>query len=133
MPSIMTSRPRRPTKDERARHAAAGNTYATPFRYTGSLKERHADAIGVSLRARVARAATELSELEIFWQERQIFLESKGYILRPRYCKDWEPSFGKILEIPNGAEDAIPLPVSCILLHRHILHPIKPPPPEFVV
>ena len=55
----------------------------------------------------------KLTMEEQFWAARQPFLESRGYVLRPRYHPDWVPSWkGK----PRGevfkAEDGYSLPVS---------------------
>ena len=34
-----------------------------------------------------------LDEDEIFWRDRYHFFKSRGYILRPRYHPNWEPSW----------------------------------------
>lgn len=35
----------------------------------------------------------ELNSSEIFWRDHQKWLESCGYMLRPRYKPDWVPSW----------------------------------------
>lgn len=55
----------------------------------------------------------ELHGEELYWRDRQHFLESHGYQLRPRYRPDWIPSWrGKPYEAVFAAEDAYALPVS---------------------
>ena len=50
--------------------------------------------------------------IEAKWREKQEFLASKGYMLRPRYRKDWKPSWEETGEERERCEDSIPLPVS---------------------
>lgn len=55
----------------------------------------------------------ELHGEELYWRDRQQFLESRGYQLRPRYRPNWKPSWrGKPYEAVFAAEDAYALPVS---------------------
>lgn len=35
---------------------------------------------------------TALMDFEIFWRDHQMWLEEKGYMLRPRYRPEWAPS-----------------------------------------
>ena len=35
----------------------------------------------------------KLDDHEIFWRDRQPWLQERGYVLRPRYQKDWKPSW----------------------------------------
>ncbi|KAI0356689.1 hypothetical protein OH77DRAFT_1520182 [Trametes cingulata] len=60
-----------------------------------------------------AHGPATLSPLEVYWREVQPLLESRGYMLRPRYRKDWVPSWtGKQDEIFwDRAEDGISLPL----------------------
>ncbi|KAI0350534.1 kinase-like protein [Trametes cingulata] len=52
-----------------------------------------------------------LTNEERYWRDRQEFLESRGYMLRPRYKPDWVPSWrGKAAYAWFRAEDAKPLP-----------------------
>ncbi|KAI0334855.1 hypothetical protein GY45DRAFT_1242123 [Cubamyces sp. BRFM 1775] len=52
-----------------------------------------------------------LNEQEIQWRERQEFLQSRGYLLRPRYHRDWVPSWrGKSPDAVIDAEDGFQLP-----------------------
>ena len=53
-----------------------------------------------------------LSEHEIAWRDRQPFLESKGYMLRPRLRPGWTPSWLRTGTYWRRAEDSVPLPVS---------------------
>lgn len=53
-----------------------------------------------------------LSELEITWRDRQQFLQSKGYMLRPRLRPGWTPSWLQTGTYWRRAEDSVELPVS---------------------
>lgn len=35
----------------------------------------------------------KLAAVEIAWRDRQPYLESRGYMLRPRYRPGWQPSW----------------------------------------
>lgn len=50
----------------------------------------------------------ELSIFEVYWRDKQKFLESRGYMLRSRYHPDWVQSWkkGEALRYPLP-EDAI--------------------------
>ncbi|KAL6303430.1 hypothetical protein BKA93DRAFT_818091 [Sparassis latifolia] len=52
---------------------------------------------------------------EVFWRDRQVYLEQNGYRLRPRYKPDWSPSWLEINVIPDLCEDSISL------LTRHVI------------
>ncbi|EIM88669.1 uncharacterized protein STEHIDRAFT_166704 [Stereum hirsutum FP-91666 SS1] len=52
----------------------------------------------------------ELSEREIAWRDRQLFLQSRGYMLRPRLRPDWRPSWISPRKSILESEDAVPLP-----------------------
>jgi len=54
---------------------------------------------------------TALSIIEEEWRDRQVFLESKGYLLRPRLRPGWIPSWTGTGRTPQDFEDAIHLPV----------------------
>lgn len=45
------------------------------------------------------------------WRDKQLFLQSRGYMLRPRYRPDWIPSWRTSDENPFYAEDGILAPV----------------------
>ena len=66
--------------------------------------------------ARVDEVFSTLAPEEERWRDRQQFLESVGYMLRPRYRPGWIPSWrGKMPEIrPEFSEDGLALPVSHI-------------------
>lgn len=53
-----------------------------------------------------------LSDDEIRWRDRQQFLESKGYMLRPRLRPGWTPSWLRNGTYWRRAEDSVRLPVS---------------------
>lgn len=56
------------------------------------------------------------------WRDKQRFLQSRGYTLRPRYQHDWIPSWRKSNdENPFFAEDGIAAPVS---RQRHHIVPL---------
>ena len=61
-----------------------------------------------------------LAPVEVAWRDRQEYLESRGYMLRPRYRQDWVPSWGNNTRLAFFAEDALILPVRSKLpvLHR---------------
>jgi hypothetical protein len=46
-----------------------------------------------------------LSERESWWVERQEELEAAGYMLRPRYHPDWQPSWLKANKSYSDVED----------------------------
>jgi hypothetical protein len=46
-----------------------------------------------------------ISERESWWVERQEELEAAGYMLRPRYHPDWQPSWLKANKFYSDVED----------------------------
>ncbi|GBE78924.1 predicted protein [Sparassis crispa] len=46
---------------------------------------------------------------EIFWRDRQVYLEEHGYQLRPRYRPGWSPSWLEMNVTPSFCEDSISL------------------------
>ncbi|KAL6303405.1 hypothetical protein BKA93DRAFT_341682 [Sparassis latifolia] len=52
---------------------------------------------------------------EIFWRDRQPYLEENGYLLRPRYRPEWSPSWLKMNVTPAFCEDSISLVVHDII------------------
>ncbi|KAI0351964.1 kinase-like protein [Trametes cingulata] len=46
---------------------------------------------------------------EVFWRERYRYLEEAGYLLRPRYAPNWEPSWMGTNLDPTYCEDSIML------------------------
>ena len=65
---------------------------------------------------------SKLSVAEIRWRDRQRFLESKGYMLRPRYRPDWRPSWIESGQLPNIAEDGMTLPVCSFTITAVLRH-----------
>ena len=63
-----------------------------------------------------------LYEHEITWRDRQPFLESKGYMLRPRLRPGWTPSWLRTGTYFLRAEDSAPLPVCGNDLTRNATH-----------
>ena len=58
----------------------------------------------------LGRIAMELDPHELWWRGKQDFLAARGYTLRPRFRKDWVPSWSSSVEIdPLECEDSIPL------------------------
>ncbi|TFY60100.1 hypothetical protein EVJ58_g5365 [Rhodofomes roseus] len=57
----------------------------------------------------------QLSEAELYWRDRQPWLEEHGYMLRPRYRPDWTPSWEGTSESHFMCEDGRRL------IHPHIL------------
>ena len=53
-----------------------------------------------------------LSSLEIKWRDRQTFLQSRGYMLRPRLRPGWTPSWLETGTYWRRSEDSAELPVS---------------------
>ncbi|KZT13173.1 uncharacterized protein LAESUDRAFT_638707 [Laetiporus sulphureus 93-53] len=51
-----------------------------------------------------------LLSFEIRWRDRQPFLESRGYMLRPRYRPGWVPSWRGTARFPIFFEDSLTLP-----------------------
>jgi hypothetical protein len=58
------------------------------------------------------RGPVKLSPYEVKWRDRQPFLESKGYMLRPRLRPGWTPSWLSTGEDYDSCEDSALLPVS---------------------
>ena len=58
------------------------------------------------------RGPVELSSFEVKWRDRQRFLESKGYMLRPRLRPGWTPSWLSTGQDFLDCEDSARLPVS---------------------
>jgi len=56
--------------------------------------------------------SAQLSSYEIVWRDRQPFLESKGYMLRPRLRPGWTPSWLATGKSRIFSEDFARLPVS---------------------
>ena len=54
----------------------------------------------------------KLDSGEIKWRDRAAFLETKGYKLRPRFRKNWEPSWLGTGLHPDDCEDSFRLIVS---------------------
>ena len=61
---------------------------------------------------RRTRHPEDLSSHEIIWRDRQPFLESKGYMLRPRFRPGWTPSWLTTGKPRRYCEDSSRLPVS---------------------
>lgn len=49
----------------------------------------------------------ELLTDEVWWRDRQRFLESRGYMLRPRYHPTWVPSWKDSSLKPEDCEDSL--------------------------
>jgi hypothetical protein len=58
------------------------------------------------------RGPVKLSSYEVKWRDRQPFLESKGYMLRPRLRPGWTPSWLSTGQDYFYCEDSARLPVS---------------------
>lgn len=57
---------------------------------------------------------TELGDIglhEIWWAERQEALERTGYMLQPRYCPGWKPSWAGTGKLCFDFEDGLMHPV----------------------
>ena len=68
-----------------------------------------------------------LGRHEITWRDRQPFLQSRGYMLRPRLRPGWTPSWVSTGTVYLRAEDAVPLPAVCINhLTRNVSHFLRP-------
>jgi hypothetical protein len=64
----------------------------------------------------------KLTPEEEFWRDHQRWLQDCGYMLRPRYMPDWQPSWPANVH-GMGYEDAQPLIVRPLLqLCRCFLH-----------
>lgn len=56
--------------------------------------------------------AASLATMELGWRDKQKFLQSKGYMLRPRFRPGWIPSWtlpGNAMKIPITCEDYEPI------------------------
>lgn len=58
------------------------------------------------------RGPVKLTPYEAKWRDRQQFLESKGYMLRPRLRPGWTPSWLSTGQDYDSCEDSARLPVS---------------------
>ena len=58
------------------------------------------------------RGPVNLSVTEVKWRDRQPFLESMGYMLRPRLRPGWTPSWISAGKHYEFFEDSVRLPVS---------------------
>lgn len=86
---------------------------ASPRMFVRADAEREEDLKHIV--AQSASLAAILSPNEAHWRDRQQYLQSKGYMLRPRYHPDWVPTW----TLPENAgmspfecEDSVFLPVS---------------------
>ncbi|KAL6303560.1 kinase-like domain-containing protein [Sparassis latifolia] len=52
---------------------------------------------------------------EIYWRDRQVWLEQRGYMLRQRYRVDWKPSWETRSKKPYNCEDSVTLMRSTII------------------
>ncbi|KAF7296390.1 Protein kinase domain-containing protein [Mycena chlorophos] len=48
----------------------------------------------------IRSARSWLYQSELFWFDNREWLEEKGYVLRPRYQRDWVPSYERVSEMP---------------------------------
>ena len=63
----------------------------------------------------------KLAPVEILWRDRQQYLESRGYMLRPRYRPGWQPSWKLDPTIqPRHAEDSLSTHVSTLALYSQL-------------
>ncbi|KAH9962898.1 kinase-like domain-containing protein [Russula dissimulans] len=62
------------------------------------------------------RGPVDLSPHEITWRDRQLFLESKGYMLRPRLRPGWTPSWLSTGRKYYLFEDSVCLPFRLLLV-----------------
>ncbi|KAL6300708.1 hypothetical protein BKA93DRAFT_865912 [Sparassis latifolia] len=56
-----------------------------------------------------------LNTAEIFWRDRQPYLDERGYALRPRYHQNWSPSWQGTNMEPMFCEDSIRL-IICVVI-----------------
>ncbi|KAI0364009.1 kinase-like protein [Pilatotrama ljubarskyi] len=61
------------------------------------------------------RGRYDLLPSEVEWRDRQEYLLQRGYLLRPRYSKDWQPSWIGTNIAPHFCEDSI------ILSNYHVI------------
>ena len=64
------------------------------------------------LNEELSRLAAQLYDYEIAWRNKQQYLETRGYMLRPRYRPGWVPSWYHNGTDPELCEDFYSLPVS---------------------
>ena len=53
----------------------------------------------------------ELDQDEVWWRDHQVWLQERGYVLRPRYRPDWVPSWSDGKRSYYECEDGQRLPV----------------------
>lgn len=84
------------------------------------------------IRAQFAEEGAKLESHEARWSEKQSFLASRGYVLRPRYHPGWRPSWEKNPDVdPRDCEDFWRLPVSCASIVPHLLTDRFPVGPQY--
>ena len=66
----------------------------------------------------------DLHPSEIFWRDRQAFLDKRGYTLRKRYSPDWKPSWAGTNLNPLFCEDFIVLTVRILLGSSIVSRPL---------
>ncbi|KAH9888334.1 kinase-like domain-containing protein [Cubamyces lactineus] len=66
------------------------------------------EALRVS-RLRTSQGLYNLAPKELFWQARYRYFKDHGYLLRPRYSPEWEPSWTGTNLDPTFCEDSIML------------------------
>lgn len=83
---------------------------------------------------RLAHSATQLNDQEKMWRDKQPFLESRGYMLRPRLRPGWIPSWtvtGDVMHA-EACEDYQSMPVCtsterswCRLMQTRLAHQVQ--------
>lgn len=58
-------------------------------------------------RERTEEGLWDLLAWEVFWRERYDYLQSRGYLLRPRFRPGWTPSWLGTNHNPHYCEDSI--------------------------
>lgn len=72
-------------------------------------------------RAESGRTGAQLQEREKVWRDKQPFLASQGYSLRPRYHPGWRPSWELHHDAePSDFEDYWPSPVCLPSIQMHV-------------
>ncbi|TFY60097.1 hypothetical protein EVJ58_g5362 [Rhodofomes roseus] len=59
---------------------------------------------------------------ELFWRDRQVWLEKHGYMLRPRYKPDWKPSWVGTKKLIHRCEDSEAIIGLQFMLLHHVAH-----------
>ncbi|TFK74317.1 hypothetical protein BDN72DRAFT_833669 [Pluteus cervinus] len=63
----------------------------------------------------VKQGFMSLGVAEFFWRDHAVWLESRGYKLRPRYQPDWDPKLNVLEQVNLGDENFLSMPRAAVV------------------